>query len=82
MIGYVCLVKPKPNTMQILIKKIAVQADIDEGKAMQALLVVCAHVTAQYPPFQECVDSILGTKETSFINETYVVSVPSKTELQ
>ena len=60
--------------MQTLIKKIAAQADIDESKAMMALLAVCNHMKEEFPSLEVYADAMLGAKEKSVINETYVIT--------
>ena len=62
--------------MQTLIRKIAVGANINENQAQQALFLVCNHLQEQFPFLITYTDSILGVKEDSFINQTYVIAKP------
>lgn len=65
--------------MQILVKEIAAHAEIDETKALQALLIICDHIKQQSPMLGAFADSLIGMRTNSFINETYVKVNPAKT---
>ena len=51
----------KPQTLEILIEKIAGRTGLDKDKAIQALLAVSDHVKEQFPLLHSVVDLILGT---------------------
>jgi hypothetical protein len=63
--------------MKNLIEKIACDAEINEEKARQALLIISKHVNEQFPLLRTIVDLILETKGSSLtMNKSLLTEFP------